>query len=608
MRLFLRLLRYALPYKMQIGLSLLCMVGVSFFGAVSIGALLPVFNLLLSPTGTPRELAVPRGLRPWLEPVLAGTQEFMTAHPLTSLTILGVSLLGVFLLKGFCDYARGYLTNSVVEGIKRNVRDHLYSHLHTLSLRFYTENPTGGVMSRLTFDVDALGTTVTSFFSTAIKEPLNILAYATLLFLIHWKLALIACLAFPLALYPITVFGRKVRTRSKRVQERRAEMNTMLQETLSGMRIVKAFGTEEHEKQRFFRANREITRGLLRIMRVEALSSPLLEVVGASGIVLVVWVGGSLVLRQVLSPGELIAFIGALGALFEPVKRTSQVNINIQRGLAGVARVFEVLDLEPEVRESEAAVALPRMREEITFHQVSFGYDPESLILSEVTFTAKMGEIVALVGSSGVGKSTLVNLLPRFYDPTAGWIALDGHDIRTVTVASLRGQIGIVTQETILFDDAVADNIAYGDRQVNQTQIRRAAEIANALEFIERLPQGFDTVIGERGVRLSGGQRQRIAIARAIVRDPAILILDEATSALDAESERAVQEALNRAMENRTTFVIAHRLSTIIRADKILVLDAGRIVEMGTHAELVARDGVYRRLYQSQFQSGPEGV
>jgi subfamily B ATP-binding cassette protein MsbA len=359
---------------------------------------------------------------------------------------------------------------------------------------------------------------------------------------------------------------------------------------------------EEYEKRRYSEASDQVFRAILRIVRVDALTSPVLEVLGSVGIVVAVWVGGYLVFSKSLTPGAFMAFLGALASLYQPVKRISQINNNIQRGMAGVARVFELMDLRSDVAERPNAVALGRMQEGVELHNVSFAYEADRLVLRGVSFSAKLGEIVAIVGSSGAGKTTLVNLIPRFYDPTSGTITIDGIDISRATVRSLREQMGIVAQDTILFDDSVFNNIAYGQRDVAPDKVVEAARIANAHEFINALPEGYATRIGERGLRFSGGQKQRIAIARAILKNPPLLILDEATSALDAESERLVQEALDRLMQNRTAFVIAHRLSTIIRADKILVLDGGCLVEQGTHAELLAQGGVYCRLYDTQHR------
>lgn len=602
MRHFIRLLRYALPYRTAIAVSFAGMVLVSFLSAVSIGALQPIFDLLFSLQREP-SLSLPPAVKRLLGDRLSLVQALLQAHPVAFVSYLSGALVLLFVIKGFLTYVHEYFMQSVALGVMRDLRDELYRHLHTLSLRFFAKNPTGEVMSRLTSDVDLVGRSVTTFFSQGLKESFMILSFMGLLLLIKWELALLSLLIIPIAAYPIAEFGKRIRSRTRKVQERRGELNHLLQETLSGIRVVKAFGTEGHEVARFSEKNQEIFREDLRIVKVESLSSPLLEVLGSFGVLGMVWLGAYLVIKGVLTPGELMAFLGALASLYQPIRRLSGVNNNIQKGLAGVKRVFEVLDLRPDVAEAPDAVELPRMKEGIAFRDVSFSYDDDGhYVLKGINFSAKLGEIVAIVGSSGVGKTTLVNLIPRFYDPSEGWIEIDGVDIRKATLKSLRDQMGIVTQDTILFDDTVFWNIAYGRRSVTREAVRGAAEAANALEFIERLPQGFGTRIGERGVRLSGGERQRIAIARAILKDPPILILDEATSALDAESERLVQEALEGLIQNRTTFIIAHRLSTIIRADKIIVLEDGRIVEMGTHAELLARRGVYFKLYQNQLQ------
>jgi subfamily B ATP-binding cassette protein MsbA len=600
---FPRFLRYAAPYRGRIILAIAFLFLIALLNAVSIGSLQPVFDGLFIPQGGSSGISLPGPVKAMLGHRLVQLQGFLQAHQISVLTFIGVALFFIFLAKAALTYLQQVQMRYVSEGIQRDVRNGLYTHLQTLPLSFFTRRSTGEIMSRLGSDVETLGDASTELYRNALREPLNIVGLILLLFLIKWQLAFFSLIVLPGAILPIVKFGAKIRRRGTRVQETRAELNTILQETISGVRIVKAFGMEEYEKRRYWDASDQVFRSFMRIWRVDALTSPVLEVLGSVGIVIAFWAGGYLVLNRSLTPGAFMAFLGALGSLYQPVKRIGQINNVIQRGMAGASRVFELMDLRSEVSERPDAVTLGRMQEGILFHDVSFGYEPDRVVLQGITLSAKLGEIVAIVGSSGAGKTTLVNLLPRFYDPTSGVITIDGVDIRRVTIRSLREQMGIVTQDTILFDDTVFNNIAYGQRTVAPDKVVEAARIANAEEFIEALPKQYETRIGERGVRLSGGQKQRIAIARAIFKNPPLLILDEATSALDAESERLVQEALDRLMENRTTFVIAHRLSTIIRADKILVLDGGRLVEQGTHAALMARGGIYYRLYQSQSPS-----
>ena len=600
---YLRLLRYSSPYRLRIAISVACLFVASLLNAVSVASLQPAFDGLFGGGQGRQMLSLPPALQAWLGDWPARAQAFMQTHQMSVLTFLAWFLLVVLVIKALINYVSVYLMRYVSERIMADVRDELYSHLHALSLGFFLRKNTGEIVSRVTADVDAVGSSVTDLLRNALREPFTIAGLVVLLFVIHWKLALASLLIFPMTVIPIVKFGKKIRRRGTRVLERRAELGTLLQEGITGIRIVQAFGMEDYERQRFRAKNDDLFQATMRILRVDALSSPVMEILESVGIVAAVWLGGYLVFRGELTPGAFMGFIAALASLYVPIKRLSGVNNNIQRGMAGAHRVFEVMDQRPEVTDRPGARTLPPVKEAVTFEHVGFAYEPARFVLRDIHFQAKMGEIVAIVGASGAGKSTLVNLLPRFFDPTEGRILLDGTDVRDVTLRSLRTQFGMVTQETILFDDTIANNIAYGQSGGDdEARIREAAKLANAEEFICTLPQGYATRIGEKGIRISGGQRQRIAIARAIFKDPPILILDEATSALDAESEHLVQEALERLMRDRTTFVIAHRLSTVIQSDKIIVLDGGRLVEMGTHPELMTLQGTYCRLYQNQFQ------
>ncbi|HYL81657.1 MAG TPA: ABC transporter ATP-binding protein, partial [Candidatus Acidoferrum sp.] len=459
---YIRLMRYSSPYRLRIAISVACLFVASLLNAVSIASLQPVFDGLFGGGQGRQVLSLPPALQSWLGEWPARAQAFMQTHQMSVLTFLAWFLLTVLVLKALINYVSVYLMRFVSERIMADVREEFYGHLHSLSLGFFMRHNTGEIVSRVTADVDAVGGSVTDLFRNALREPFTIVGLVILLFVIHWKLALASLLIFPMTVIPIVKFGGKIRRRGTRVLERRAELSTLLQEGITGMRIVQAFGMEGYERERFRAKNEDLFHATMRILRVDALSSPVMEVLESVGIVAAVWLGGYLVFRGELTPGAFMGFIAALASLYVPIKRLSAVNNNIQRGMAGAHRVFEILDQRPEVTERPGAGILPPVKEAVSFEHVGFAYERDRFVLRDIHFEAKMGEIVAIVGASGAGKSTLVNLLPRFFDPSEGRILLDGVDLREVTLHSLRSQMGMVTQETILFDDSIADNIAYG--------------------------------------------------------------------------------------------------------------------------------------------------
>ena len=560
-----------------------------------------------------------------------------------NLPFWATAILVAYLAKGLGAYFSAFLMTDIGQRVVRDLRDQLFRHTLDQSAEFFSQRTTGQLMSRVTNDVSQVQQAVSETIGDLLREGLALFGYAALLFYWDYRLALVCVTGAPIVVYPLVRFGQRVRRTSRRSHEELEHLSHITAEAFTGHRIVKAFGAEEHEARRFRRATERLYRTNLKVTSTVAMLPPLMEFLGGLAVVALVWYGSRRIGSGEMTQGNFLAFIFAAFMMYTPVKKLSRVNTNLQQAIAAAERIFEMLDTHSEVKEREGARPLETLRRSVEFRNVSFAYGAQDLppeggsygdlpvrdlpardlpteggsygdlpvrdlpsrgaafILQDVSFRVRAGEVVAIVGLSGAGKTTLVNLIPRFYDATGGAILVDDVDIRDVTLRSLRAQVGIVTQETVLFDDSIASNIAYGSPNATREQIEAAARAAHAHEFVMALPQGYDTDIGERGQRLSGGQRQRLAIARALLKNSPILILDEATSSLDAESEQLVQDALANLMRNRTAFVIAHRLSTVRRADKIVALERGRVAEIGTHDELLARGGVYAKLYSLQI-------
>ena len=531
--------------------------------------------------------------------------EIFINRDMNMLKLLCVAVIVLYAAKGVFRFSQSYILRRVGQKVIKNVRLELYRHFQFLSIDYYTETSSGIMLSRITNDVQLMQRAIPSLVDL-FRQPLTMLGLIGVAFYMNWKMALLVALVFPISALPIIRFGKRVRSWARRGQERMGEMTSVLKENFGGIRVIKAFGMEEYEIDRFSRENENVYQALVRTIVFDELAAPVIELLGAFAAAAVIFLGAMQVFRGETSSGEFFSFLAACGMMYEPIKKLNKVNVNFQAALSAADRIFEVLDTPISVSQKPDAVEMPTVHREVRFENVHFRYG-DAWVLKDLNFTVDFGQVVALVGSSGAGKTTIVNLIPRFYDVTEGAIRFDGMDLRDATLHSLRRQIGMVTQEVFLFDDTVRNNIAYGQGEAGEEAIVAAAKAANAHDFIMEMPSGYDTDIGELGVRLSGGERQRLSIARAIFKDAPILILDEATSSLDAESEREVQSALENLMLNRTTFVIAHRLSTIRNADRILVLSDGRIVEDGRHEELMERGGEYRRLYEIQFQDARNG-
>lgn len=572
MTLYLRILSYIKPYIPRLAIAIICTI--------------------LAAAGN---MYVPWIIKDVIDEVLAERNAMM-------LNVIAFGIIAIFAARGVFFYGQSYLMSYVGQRVVIDIRRDVFRKLQRLSMSFYDKNKTGTIMSYVTNDVNALQSAMVENTIEMITEGFILIGSIGAMIYLDWKLTLFTFCTFPVVLWFMDIFGKKIRKSGSRIQECTADITSVLQETVSSARVIKSFVREDYEIKRFETENYNNFRANMKNAQLMATLTPTIEFVAAIGVTMIMWYGGRSVIEGNITAGSLIAFLVYAVNISNPVKRLTRVIGNIQKALAAAQRVFDVLDLPEEVKELPSARALPAVKGNVQFKNVSFAYNSDEVI-KDLSFDVQPGQIVAIVGPSGAGKSTVASLLPRFYDVTGGSIVIDGNDIREVTLNSLREQVGIVPQETMLFNGSVYDNILYGRLDATREEVEAAAKAANAHDFIMELPNGYETMLGDRGVNISGGQRQRISIARAILKNPQILILDEATSALDTESERVVQEALDRLMVGRTSFVIAHRLSTIKNADRILVMEKGRLVEDGSHEELLAKDGLYAHLCKIQYRS-----
>ena len=573
MTLYLRILSYIKPYMHRLIFAMVCTI--------------------IAAAGN---LYIPWIIKDMIDEVLADKNG-------TMLNWIAASIIAIFIVRGLFWYGQNYLMSYVGQSVIIDIRAAVFKKLQRLSVSFYDKNKTGTIMSYVTNDVNALQSAMVENTIEMITEGFILIGSVVAMIYLDWRLTLFTVCTFPVVLWFMEFFGKKIRKTGGRIQECTADITSVLQESVASARVIKSFVREDYEVDRFDVENKANFRANMKNAQLMATLTPVVELVAAIGVTMIIWYGGNNVINGTITAGSLVAFLTYAVNISNPIKRLTRVIGNIQKALAAAQRVFMIIDMPEEIAESRDAKQLPEVIGKVEFQNVSFAYNDKGNVITDLSFSVKPGEVIAIVGPSGAGKSTIANLLPRFYDVNKGDIKIDGHSVREVTLDSLREQVGIVPQETMLFNGSVYNNILYGRLDATKEEIEAAAKAANAHDFIMQLTDGYETQLGDRGVNLSGGQRQRIAIARAILKNPRILILDEATSALDTESERVVQEALDRLMVGRTSFVIAHRLSTVKNADKILVLEKGNLVESGTHDELLALDGLYAHLYKIQYRN-----
>lgn len=616
MNTYIRIISYTKPYWKQILLTFIFTIFYAILNGVSVYLTIPLLdtlfqqstneNIIQQQTTKQTSTIFPDWIERTKKNISKSFNDFILDGEKSDVLLrICILILIAFFLKNVFGYLQGNFMAYVEYASMKDLRDQAYMHLHKLPMSYFKKERVGNLISRFTNDVNLIQSSISATFSNLIKEPLTILVFLFIAITISWKLTLFAFLILPFSMGIIAWIGFKLRRQTSKLQSKLADITSILQETISAVKIVKAFGMEQYENKKFIDETRSFMKLVLRIILVRNASSPLTEFLSVIVGAFIIYYGGLLVIEQkTLTASEFLGFLFAIFQMMPPIKELSSVNNRIQEASAAADRVFKILDTNPSIKDLPDSKILEKFKHSIKFNNVSFKYeDSEEWVLKNVSFKVKKGDIVALVGPSGGGKSTLVDLIPRFYDPTSGSILIDDVDIKNYSIQSLRAKMGIVTQETFLFNTTIRENIAYGFSDYTEEKIIEAAKTANAHDFIMEMPKGYDTIIGERGVKLSGGQRQRLTIARALLKNPEIMIFDEATSALDNESEILVQEAIERLMKNRTTFVIAHRLSTIRNASIIIVIDKGEIVQMGTHDQLILQEGkLYKKLYELQFR------